>query len=126
MNRFSRGALLGSLCLGLVVATMPAPARAAVIGTEQMLSIDARAADLHTVQDFLTRDAVVQELQQLGADAAEAQLRVAALSDAELRQLAGEIRSAPAGAGALEVIGIVFIVLLILELVGVINVFSRF
>jgi hypothetical protein len=54
---------------------------------------------------------------------------VEALSARELNLLAQHIDELPAGAGAegvLAVIGVVFIVLLILELVGVTNVFSRF
>jgi len=48
------------------------------------------------------------------------------LTDSELRTLAGKIAEAPAGADALAVIGIVFVVLLILEMVGVIDIFKKF
>jgi hypothetical protein len=51
--------------------------------------------------------------------------RAAALSESELRLIQNKINSLPAGQGALEVIGIVFLVLLILELVGVTNIFNR-
>jgi len=51
---------------------------------------------------------------------------VAALTDSELRTLAGQMAEMPAGADALAVIGIVFLVLLILEAVGVIDVFKKF
>lgn len=124
MNGFSRGALTGVLCLGLTMTT--APVRAEVIGTEQILAESSRAEDLQRVQRFMSRDAAVAEFEKFGVDPAEARARVAALSDAELRELAQAIDQQPAGAGALEVIGIVFIVLLILELVGVTHIFSRF
>lgn len=126
MKSFVRGALCGSLCLGLALSAMPSPVRAAIIGTEQIVSGAARGDDLRTVQDFLSRNAVAAELEQYGADAADAQQRVAALSDVELRELADNIRNAPAGAGVIEIVGIVFIILLILELVGITNIFSRF
>ena len=126
MKTFTRGAVLGSLCLGLALSTSSFTAQAAIIGTEQMVSVSQRVDDLRTVQDFMARDLVAGELEKFGADAVQARERVAALSDAELRQLADQIRSAPAGAGVIEIIGIVFIVLFILELVGVINVFSSF
>ena len=51
--------------------------------------------------------------------------RVAALSDQELVTLAQHFDELPAGGSALGVIGVVFIVLLILELVGAINIFNR-
>ena len=62
----------------------------------------------------------------LGVDPAQVETRVAALTDSELRTLAGQIAEAPAGADALAVIGIVFLVLLILEAVGVIDIFKKF
>lgn len=125
MRTFARGALLGTLSLGLALASAPAPVRAEMIGTEQMLSAQSRADDIDTVRSFMSRDAVAAELERFGVDPVQARDRVAALSEQELRQLADGIRSEPAGAGVLEVIGVVFLVLLILELVGVTNIFSR-
>ena len=51
--------------------------------------------------------------------------RLAALSQDEIASLADQIEQAPAGGDALAVIGIVFVVLLILELVGVIDIFKK-
>jgi len=119
----ARGALIGLLCSGMVLLSFPA--RAEIIGTESMVTTEARHNDLATVQAFMSRDEVRAELQSFGVDADAAALRVAALSDSELQQLAGRIDQQPAGAGALAVVGIVFVVLLILELVGVTNIFTR-
>jgi hypothetical protein len=113
-------ALLVAAALGL--STIAAPASAAIVGTEQML---AQSVAQQRVAAFLARAEVVQQLQDWGVDAADAQQRIAALTDAELNLLAQKIDTLPAGAGLLEVIGIVFVVLLILELVGVINIFTR-
>jgi len=60
----------------------------------------------------------------LGVDPGQARLRVSSLSDTELDQLAGELETLPAGGDILALIGAVFVVLLILELTGVINVFK--
>jgi len=120
---FSRGALSGVLCLGLTLTSIPV--RAEIIGTEQLVAESARADDLRQVQEFLSRDAVATQLEQFGVDALDAKQRVAALSDGELRQLAQNIEEQPAGGSALAVIGVVFVVLLILELVGVTNIFTR-
>ena len=46
-------------------------------------------------------------------------------SDQELHQLAVDMRNAPAGGDALALIGAVFVVLLILELTGVIDIFKK-
>ncbi len=55
------------------------------------------------------RAALASELQSLGLDAASANERVAAMTDQEVRALAGEIANAPAGGVYGE--GIVFIIL---------------
>lgn len=115
---------------GLVVAAMLAvsswmPAQAAMVSTEQMVGHADRDAKLTQVQGFLARAEVRQQLQDWGVAPELAEQRVAALSDAELERLAMNIEQQPAGGDALAVIGVVFLVLLILELVGVINVFSR-
>lgn len=107
--------------------TVAAPAQAALIGTQQM--IDARqgsTAARDRVQTFLARAEVRQQFAAMGVTPAQAEQRVAALSDAEVAQLSQRIEQLPAGAGVIELVGVVFIVLLILELVGVINIFNKF
>jgi hypothetical protein len=61
----------------------------------------------------------------MGIDAAAVDRRIAALNDRELHQLAADMRDAPAGGDALALIGAIFVVLLILELVGVIDIFKK-
>ena len=65
------------------------------------------------------------ELERLGVAPADAQARVAALSDSELLALDQRMDELPAGSGALEVLGIVLLVLLVLELVGVTDIYTR-
>jgi hypothetical protein len=50
---------------------------------------------------------------------------LAALTDAEIAALADRLEQAPAGGDALAVIGIVFLVLMILEFTGVIDIFKK-
>ena len=119
-----RTLFLGWLSAGLIL--LGVPAQAAMIGTERAVSTEARAANLATVQQFMVRDEVRSQLVGLGVEPAMATNRVAQMSDAELQQVALNIQSQPAGGSALAIIGIVFIVLLILELVGVTNIFSSF
>lgn len=113
--------LVGSLALSMVVT----PATASVISTQQALSAEMRASTETDVRASLARDDVRQAMQQLGVDPADADTRIASLSDAELLRMQGELDQLPAGGGALAVIGVVFVVLLILELVGVINIFNK-
>ncbi|HZD53602.1 MAG TPA: PA2779 family protein, partial [Woeseiaceae bacterium] len=72
----------------------------------------------------LSRDSVRQQLEKLGVDPADAKARVASLSDAELASLDQRMNELPSGSGAIEVLGVVFLVLLVLELVGITDIFK--
>lgn len=101
-------------------------AYAGVITTQQALSAEARATTEQQVRTALARDDVRQAMQHYGVSPVDADARIASLSDAELLQLQGQVDRLPAGGdGLLAVLGIVFVVLLILELVGVTNIFNR-
>jgi hypothetical protein len=118
--------LVQLLCVGLLNLGSPLVAHAGLIGTLQVLEADTRAQDLATVNSVLARDELRQQFVALGVDPAAVESRLAALTDSELRMLSAKIAEAPAGADALAVIGIVFLVLLILEAVGVIDIFKKF
>jgi hypothetical protein len=118
--------LVQLLCVGLLNLGSPLVAHAGLIGTLQVLEADTRAQDLATVNSMLARDELRQQFVALGVDPAAVESRLAALTDSELRMLSAKIAEAPAGADALAVIGIVFLVLLILEAVGVIDIFKKF
>lgn len=113
------------LSVALVFGGLAGPASAAVIGTQDALSLDARQAQIAEVQRNLARDDVQRAMMAMGVDPQQAQLRVAALSDAELGRLQSELDSLPAGGSFLALVGAVFVVLLILELTGVINIFHK-
>jgi hypothetical protein len=125
MNMFKRSVVF-ALCLAILNLGSPMVANAAMIGTLQAVESASRAQDLATVNAALARDEVRQQFTALGVDPAEIESRVAALTDSELSTLARQMNEMPAGADALAVIGIVFIVLLILEMVGVIDIFKKF
>jgi len=114
------------LCVAMLNLGSPMIAQAGLIGTLQAVEADTRAQDLATVSAALARDQVREQFAALGVQPAELETRIAALTDSELRMLAGKVAEAPAGADALAVIGIVFLVLLILEAVGVIDIFKKF
>jgi hypothetical protein len=122
-NRMTR-TFVALLAVSLGMTGMISSASAAVVGTRAVMMQAERADTVARVQAALDRDAVQQQLVAYGVDVASAKARVASLSDAELRQLDGRLAELPAGAGALEVVGIVFVVLLILELVGITDIFK--
>ena len=113
------------LSVSLIFTGMVAPVSAAVIGTQDALAIEAGQQRLGEVQALLASEDVQQALVMYGVNPDEAIERVASLSDAELAQLHTELESLPAGGSVLALIGAVFVVLLILELTGVINIFNK-
>ena len=68
---------------------------------------------------------VQDQLVAMGVDPAAIEGRLAALTESELALLADQVEQAPAGGDALAVIGVVFLVLVILEVVGVIDIFKK-
>jgi hypothetical protein len=122
---FKQG-LVVALCLALLNLSSPRTAEAAIVGTLQAVEASSgRAHDLAVVNATLQRQQVREQMVALGADPAAVADRVARLSDQELRTLAGQMEQAPAGGDALAIVGIVFVVLIILELVGVIDIFKK-
>jgi hypothetical protein len=114
------------LCLAMLNLGSPLVAQAELVTTLQAVEASTRTQDLAAVNAALAREEVRAQFAAMGVEPAQVESRVAALTDAELRTLAGQMAEMPAGADALAVIGIVFLVLLILEAVGVIDVFKKF
>jgi len=114
------------LCVAMLNLGSPLVAQAGIIGTLQAVESHNRAADLATINSALAREQVRAQFAALGVAPAQIETRVAAMTDTELRSLAGQMQELPAGSDALAVIGIVFLVLLILEAVGVLDIFKSF
>lgn len=125
-STLTRKAGIYTLIIQLVIATFPPMALAGLVETPDAIAAEERGAARQQLNEVLAREDVQQQLVQQGIDPAAARQRIAALTDAEIAQLQPHLDTLPAGAGVLEVIGVVFVVLLILELVGVTNVFSKF
>jgi hypothetical protein len=114
----------------MLIATLPVGlARAGLVPTDQVI---AETFDGDVARDklaaFVARDDVRRQLAALGVPPAEAEARIAALSDAELEAIAGQIDELPAGEGILTtaaiVAGVLLIVLIITDLAGITNVFT--
>ncbi|HEU5467819.1 MAG TPA: PA2779 family protein [Steroidobacteraceae bacterium] len=123
IDRFRR-ACVAVLSASLISLCMQTPAAAGMVGTAEAIASErngARAA----IDATLARADVRAELERMGVDPAAVEGRLDALSEAELAALADQVGEAPAGGDALAVIGIVFVILLILELVGVIDIFKK-
>jgi hypothetical protein len=119
--------LVQILAVSLMGLGSPLVVQAEVIGTLAGLQSAQRDNDLARVNRALATAEAREQLRALGVDQAQVEARLARLTDSELGTLADRIDQAPAGgADILAVIGVVFVVLLILEAVGVIDVFKKF
>jgi hypothetical protein len=125
MHYRRRNSLAAVLAASLVAASVQSTAYGGVISTQQYLTTLDREGTIARIDAVLAREEVRSKLEQYGVDAVAADQRIAALTDQELELLATELESLPAGGDLLAVVGIAFIVLLILELVGVIDIFSK-
>jgi hypothetical protein len=101
------------------------PATAGIVGTERMVAQETRSHTLDRIDVVLAGEAVASQLADWGVAPGMVRERMAAMSDAELQKLANTMEANPAGGNVLVVIGVVFVVLVILDLVGVTNVFRR-
>lgn len=78
------------LAVALISVGFTAQVSAAVITTQQTLSVESRQLLVSEVQAKLAREEVRQTMVELGVDPEQAQLRVASLSDQELARLDGQ------------------------------------
>ena len=90
--RFVANLLIVSMC------ALPYATQAALVGTGDLVATASAQASRDTVQNFVSRADVQNQLQTFGLSADTAKQRVAAMTDDEVRTLAGRIDSLPAGA----------------------------
>lgn len=120
-----RAAVVAVLSLSIVNLGLVSSVQAAIVDTGVLVETS-RNADLASVRAQLDRADVRAQMEKMGVAASSVDQRVAALSDSELHRLAQDMQNAPAGGdGFLAVLGVAFIVLLILEVTGIIDIFKR-
>jgi hypothetical protein len=120
-----RNSLVAVLTASLLAASLQHGAYAGVISTQQYLTVIDRDATRQRIDAVLAREEVRSRLEHYGVDPTTIDERIAALTDQELQLLATDLETMPAGGNLLGTLGVAFIVLLILELVGVIDIFNK-
>ncbi len=83
-------------------------AQAGMIGTDQV--VQTSQSDRGSVLSFLSRGDVAGQLQAFGLDSTTAKDRVSAMTDDEVRYLAGQIGSQPAGANDVGTLLLIIII----------------
>ncbi len=111
------------LLAGLLVLINLTPAYAGIVGTPDLLDEQRLLAERQTIITALQREEVQALLIQRGIDPSQATQRIQQLTAVEVEQLAQHIDQLPQGAGAAEVILIIFLVFLFTELTGITDIF---
>lgn len=96
-----KSAMSRMICRVLIVMMAWTPfqlAHAGMIGTGEQIVVSSAQSERATVLSLINRADVARELQSYGVDLSSAKDRIAALSDEEVRALAGKLGTAPAGA----------------------------
>jgi hypothetical protein len=115
-----------TLIVCIAAAGLPLSAQARIVATEEIAAPVASltgSASRDKVNQFLARDEVRQAMLGQGVTSQAAMERVAAMSDADVAQLAGRVDQAPAGGDVLGILFTVFIVLLVTDIMGLTKVF---
>ena len=111
-NRFTTMSWKGVLAAGMM-ALLTLPAGAEMVSTEQA----AQQSDRDRVRTFLEREATEKQMKALGVTPETAKERVNAMTDEEIRVIAGKLDNLPAGAALSQTDWIIVILLFILLLI---------
>jgi hypothetical protein len=117
--------LINILILNTALIGFPSLVQASPIDTMRVIEMDERMMQIDRVRAAMARDDVRNTLIGMGVDPGEAEMRMDALTDAELMMLGQQMDELPAGGSVLGVLGAVLLVLIVLELLGVTNVFTK-
>lgn len=124
MYKSIRRSFSAILTIAFIMLSVIQPVSAAIIGTDALLGNESSVVVTENQIQQL-RQQVSQVLIDHGVEAGAAVHRSNSLSHLELQALQNRINELPAGQGALGLLGAVFLVLIVLEFLGVINVFAR-
>lgn len=123
-----RGMVWGVLApFSMMTLVVPAAHATAVVTTAQAMAqsgVEQPLSERARIQGFLARKEVVEQLVRLGVSPADAQARVAALTDAEVARIDHHIERLPAGGNSLiGALVFIFVLLLITDILGLTKVF---
>jgi hypothetical protein len=122
VRRKGRPVFIFMLMVAMSIALPYPSALAALVPTDSMADPVVVADARGRLVQFLARDDVRTALLAQGLDPAEAQARVASLTDAEVQQIAGQLDKLPVGGDGIwvvvAVLVIVLLVILILKVAG--------
>lgn len=113
----SKKSMAFALSAQLVLATQAVTvAQAEMLGTDAAISKYTALNNRSVLMDELQREDVQAEMIAMGVDPAEAEARLAALSDAEISTILTQMENDSAGADILGTLFTIFVILLVTDL----------
>ena len=112
-----------TLITALVFVGFTQTVQAAIISTEQVVTVAAAEKNRAKIAATVARADVQTEMLKMGITADQAQARVAALTDAETASIANQVDSLPAGGDVLGALVFIFVLLLVTDVLGLTKVF---
>ena len=100
------------------------PVQAAMLNTQQLVEKQSMDSERVTLSAMMQRADVQAQMIEMGVTPADVQQRMAALTDAEVAQLDHQMGQIPAGADALGIPLLLFIVFIVTDAVGATDIFD--
>ncbi len=113
------------LSMLLITANLQGIAVAGIVTTDSLQDSEQATQTRDAIKTLITRSDVRDSLIENGVSTEEVMARINGMSNTELAALQGNLDKLPAGQGTLETVLIVFLILIILELTGVIDIFPK-
>ena len=122
--KFIRRSLIRLVAISLVLSGFVQTSSAAPISSQELMDAENRGERISRIETMLAREGIAEQFARFGVTPEQAQERIQNLTDEELLHVEQSLGAGVAGGDALATIGTVFLVLLILELVGVTDIFK--
>jgi len=113
------------LCVLMITSNLQGLAVAGIVTTDDLQHSEQASQARDAIKNLITRSDVRDSLLENGVSTDEVMARINSMSDTELAALHGQLDQIPAGQGAIEAVLLVFIILILLEMTGVIDIFPR-
>lgn len=126
LQNFIRQTWIGRIVIAflLVMSVQSITVNAAMVSTDTIIQTENQQYTKSQLLQKLESAELQQQFLDMGVDPQEIQQRVASLTPDEISQLNANLASQPAGEGVLGLIGLVFVVLVITDMLCATDVFS--
>lgn len=114
-----------SMIVSMLFFSFQAPVMADIVGTQELAMQVELQLQRDDVRDLMARDDVRDALLGYGVTQADVDTRIDNLTSSELLKIQNQLGDLPAGADALSAVLTVLLILILLDVLGVTDIFPR-